>query len=72
MTEEEYYDWLRAAGFEPIGDGTLITEEWSDRHGTFIMLTRASELSPDDRAAAIKRFEMYLAINRPIGGGGVH
>jgi hypothetical protein len=72
MSIEEYYRWLRDAGFEPSGDGTDLTEEWSDAKGTFIMITRPQELSPEERVAAIERYKTYLGIDRPIGGGGVH
>jgi hypothetical protein len=72
VTENEYYAWFSAAGFERTGDGTNLLEEFSDAHGTYIMAPRASELSPADRAAAIDRMAAYLGIDRPIGGGGVH
>lgn len=72
MTEEEYYAWFSAAGFERTGQGTNLLEEFVNEHGISIMAPRASELLPADRAAAIERMRMYLGIGRPIGGGGVH
>jgi hypothetical protein len=72
LTVEEYYQWFESAGFKRTGDGTLTSEEWSNDSGTFIQVTRPEELSAEDRAAAIKRYEMYLGIGRPPGGGGVH
>jgi len=72
VTEEEYYAWFERHGFKRSGDGTNLTEEWSNKNGTFIMAPRPSELSPADRAAAIERIANYLGIGRPPGGGGVH
>jgi len=72
VTENEYYQWLRDRGYEPTGDGTLITEEWVNVYGTAIMITRASELTPKEREAAIKRYQMYLGIGYPPYGRGVH
>ncbi len=72
MNIDEYYQWFRDAGFETTGASTILTEEWSNTLGTFIMITRPQLLSPGDRAAAIERYKMYLGIGRPIGGGGVH
>jgi hypothetical protein len=72
VTEDEYYAWFARHGFKRTGESTMLTEEWSDEGGTFIMAPRPSELSPDDRAAAIERMAAYLGIDRPIGGGGVH
>jgi hypothetical protein len=69
VTADQYEQWFRDRGFEPTGDGTLITEEWVNEHGTYIMITRASELSAADRAVAIERYKHYLGIP---GGGGVH
>ncbi|MBR0874475.1 hypothetical protein JQ633_29250 [Bradyrhizobium tropiciagri] len=64
MSEEEFENWFRSAGFERTGVGTIITEEWSD--GTrSIFITRPSELSPTDRKAAIERAKMYLGIDYP-------
>ena len=72
MTVEEYYAWFERHGFKRTGHGTMLIEEWSDEHGTFIFAPRPSELSPEDREAAIGRMSDYLGIDRPIGGGGVH
>lgn len=72
MSIDEYNEWFEAAGFKKTGHETILTEEWSNDAGTFIMVTRAEELSAAGRAAAIARYEQYLGINRPIGGGGVH
>ena len=72
MSVEEYYQWFRDAGFDRTGNSTTLTEEWSDRAGTFIMVTRPEELSPSERAAAIDRYKMYLGIGYPPGGHGPH
>jgi len=72
VTEKEYYEWFERQGFKRSGDGTNLTEEWSDKNATFIMAPRPSTLSPTDRAAAIERMIEYLGIGRPPGGGGVH
>jgi len=72
VTEEEYNQWFHDAGFKPTGDGTVLTEEWVNEHGVYIMVTRAAELRAADRAAAIARYKEYLGVDRPIGGGGVH
>jgi hypothetical protein len=73
VTEEEYYQWLRDAGFEPTGEGTLITEEWANpTSGQAIMITRARELLPRERPDAIERYKMYLGIDYPPHGTGVH
>jgi hypothetical protein len=72
VTEDEYYAWLDAAGYRRTGDGTTITEELKNEHGATIMVTRASELSPQDRLAAIERYKMYLGIGYPPHGAGVH
>jgi hypothetical protein len=72
VTADQYEQWFRDAGFEPTGEGTLITEEWVNEHDTHIMITRANELNGADRAAAVERYKEYLGIGRPIGGGGVH
>ena len=48
------------------------TEELMNEHGATLMVTRASELAPADRVAAIERYKMYLGIGYPPGGGGVH
>jgi len=72
VTVDEYYQWFRDFGFEPTGETTILTEEWSDAQGTFIMITRPQELSSAERATAIRRYKAYLGIGRPTGGGGVH
>jgi hypothetical protein len=72
VTEEEYYAWFEDRGFKRTGEATLLTEEWSDNRGTFIIAPRPSELSPADRIAAIERMSNYLGIGRSPGGGGVH
>jgi hypothetical protein len=72
VTIDEYNQWFHDAGFEPTGEGTLLTEEWVNEHDTYIIITRGSELGPADRAAAVERYKEYLGIGRPIGGGGVH
>jgi len=72
VTEKEYYDWFERHGFKRSGEGTILTEEWSDKQGTFIMAPRPYVLSPADREAAINRMAEYLGIGRSPGGGGVH
>jgi hypothetical protein len=72
VSEDEYYQWFRDAGFERTGDGTLLTEEWSNEAGTFVMVTRPQHLSPRERAAAIDRYKMYLGIGYPPAGFGPH
>jgi len=72
VTEDEYYAWFAAAGYQPTGYGTELTEEFENEHGTKIMVTRARELSSKDRAAAIERYKRYLGINYPPHGSGVH
>jgi hypothetical protein len=72
LSVNEYYQWFHDAGFKLTGSSTLLTEEWSDAAGTFIMVTRPQELSPNDRAAAIERYKMYLGVGYPPGGRGVH
>jgi hypothetical protein len=72
VTVDAYYQWFLDAGFKRTGESTLLTEEWSNAAGTFIMVTRAEELSPEERAAAIERYKMYLGIGYPPGGRGVH
>jgi hypothetical protein len=66
LSIDDYYQWLHDAGFEPTGDGTLLTEEWSNAAGTFIMITRPQELSPRERFAAIERYKKYLGIGYPM------
>ena len=72
MTEKEYYDWFERHGFKRSGEGTILTEECSDKQGTFIVAPRPSVLSPAGREAAINRMAEYLGIGRSPGGGGVH
>jgi hypothetical protein len=72
VTEAEYYAWFERHGFKRTGERTILTEEWSDEHGTFIMAPRPSALSLVDRQAAIDRMAKHLGIGGPIGGGGVH
>lgn len=72
MTEDEYYQWFRACGYEPTGAGTELSEEWSNPLGTTIYITRANELTAADRAAAVERYKMYLGIGYPPHGHGVH
>ncbi len=72
MSIDEYYQWFKALGFAPTGECTLTAEEWSNKEGTFIWITRPQELTPEDRAEAIERYKMYLGIDYPPGGGGVH
>jgi hypothetical protein len=70
VSEDEYDAWWAGAGFKRTGDGTNITEEWTDgtRH---IYMTRPSHLSLDDRREAIERAKMYLGIDYN-GRRGVH
>jgi hypothetical protein len=72
VTEDEYCQWFLDQGFEPTGAGTILLEERVNSVGTYIMVTRATELSAADRAAAIERFKLYLGVGRTPGGGGVH
>ncbi len=72
MSVEEYLQWFRACGYEPTGGQTDLTIEMANQHGTYIMVTRPEELSPEDRRAAIDRYAMYLGIGYPPGGHGVH
>jgi hypothetical protein len=72
VTVDQYEQWFRDAGFQPTGEGTILTEEWVDEHGTYIMVTRGRELNARDRADAIERYKHYLHIGKPPGGGGVH
>lgn len=70
MSEEEYDAWFAGAGLKRTGEGTNITEEWTDGTHHFYM-TRPGHLSPDDRKAAIERAKMYLGIDYN-GRWGVH
>ncbi len=73
MTEDEYYGWFEKHGFRRTGERTKITEEWERAtDGTTIYVTRASELSPADRARKVDYLARTLAIGYPIAGGGVH
>jgi hypothetical protein len=72
MTEDEYYDWFEAAGCKRTGEGTSLLEEFQNAHGATIMVTRASELSSEDRVAAIERYKMYLGVGYPPYGTGAH
>lgn len=73
MTEDEYYAWLEsAAGYGRTGRGTILTEELVNEGGATFWVTRASELTPRDRLAAIERYKMYLGIGYPPHGTGVH
>jgi len=69
MTIEEYYEWFRVRGFEPTGDGTILTEAWTDGHKE-IMISRPDMLTENERALAIARYRLYLG--PPSGGAGVH
>lgn len=66
MTEDEYYAWFSKAGFERTGGATNLTEEFVNAEGTYIMVTKASELSKADRAAAVERYKMYCGIGYPV------
>jgi len=72
VTEDEYYLWFERAGFRRTGEETILTEEMKNEADTTILVTKASELSPDERAKAIGRFKMYLGIDYPPHGRGVH
>jgi hypothetical protein len=72
VTIDEFYAWFGKAGYSRTGQGTNLTEEWVNDVGTYIMVPRPSELSEDDRAAAVQRAKMYLGIDYPPYGHGVH
>jgi hypothetical protein len=72
VTEDEYCEWFVGYGFQRTGNQTALTEEWENESGVTIMVTKASELSPDDRLAAVERMRRTLGIGFPKGGGGVH
>jgi len=72
MTVDEYYRWFHDLGFYVTSEGTALVLEFTNAHGTSLMVTRPEELTPSDRATAIDRYKHYLSTDRPIGGGGVH
>ena len=72
MSIDEYNQWFEDAGFRKTGEGTLLTEEWVNDVSTYIMVTRAEELTAGERMAAITRFKRYLGIDYPPHGRGVH
>jgi len=72
VTVDEYYAWFSACGYEPTGQGTLITLEMRNSSGSILMVTRPEELSAQDRSAAIERYKMYLGVGYPPHGHGVH
>ncbi len=69
---DEYNQWFADAGFTRTGERTLLTEEWVNDVDTYIMVTRAEELTAGERMAAITRFKRYLGIGYPPGGFGPH
>ncbi len=73
MTEDDYHNEFRALGFALTGLATNLTEQWErESDGCQIVVTKASELSPEDRAESVEYIKRSLGIGYPIGGGGVH
>jgi hypothetical protein len=66
VTEKVYYKEYRELGFGPTEDFTILTERWENRFGETIYITKASELSPEDRAAAVDYIKKTLGVNFPI------
>ncbi len=60
MTEDEYYEWFRACGYDRTGAGTEITEEMMNGHGNTIQVPRASVLTPEDRKEAAEGMSRYF------------
>jgi hypothetical protein len=56
---------FREWGYSPTGDATNISEFWKNESGEEIIITRASELSPDDRAASVERMRRVLGFGFP-------
>lgn len=60
MSEEEYFAWFKACGFEPTGEGTEITIDMINDRGTVIQVPRPSTLTPDDRREACEGMSQYF------------
>jgi hypothetical protein len=60
VTEDEYYEWFHACGFERTGHGTLTTEDMINAAGKIIHVPRPSELSPADRVEATQGMSKYF------------
>jgi hypothetical protein len=60
LTEDEYYEWFKACGFDRLGTGTEITEDLINARGTVIQVPRASVLSPKDRREAAEGMSRYF------------
>jgi hypothetical protein len=72
VTEDEYYASFESLGFKRTGGQTVLVEEWERADGAAIYVTRASELSPSDRARKVDYLKRTLGVGFPFGGGGVH
>jgi hypothetical protein len=73
LSIDEYDQFFVDAGFRKTGERTRLTEEWVNRDtDTYIMVTRAEELTAGERMAAITRFKRYLGIGYPPGSFGPH
>lgn len=72
MTEEEYDAAFDAIGFKKTGHGTNLSEVRRSSDGTPLYVTRASELTPKERAETVERMMRTLCIGFAPGGGGVH